>query len=328
MLKGIKIIILILFLCKVLSLYQGQAQDTDVLSLYNNPVQVNPALTGAEGTGKLRMLYRDYYPGRGLNLHTISCSYDTFVEDVHGGLGIYLSENILGGILNDFRAGVAYSYHLRASRDFYVNAGFRAALVHRGMDAGNIVLPDQIDPLRGAVLPSGELINSMSRTVFDAGIGFLFSYRNYHSGISASHIFRPDLVGNGMEESRAGRRISVHGGTELYPGPEDLSIAPAFLFSMQDGFITGAIGAAVAYKNIAINLLPFFEPATGTGLSFVQSGLHFKAGRVELGYNYNFNPLPSGNMQPLTLSNQVYIAIGLNNVEKRDLVKAIIFPKL
>ncbi|MDZ7738612.1 MAG: PorP/SprF family type IX secretion system membrane protein [Bacteroidales bacterium] len=326
MLKGIKIIILILFLCKVLALYQGQAQDTDILSLYYNPVQVNPALTGAEGTGKLRLLYRDYYPGRGLNLHTISCSYDTFVEEAHGGLGIFLSENILGEILNDFRAGVAYSYHLRASRDFYVNAGFMAALVHRSMDAGKIVLPDQIDPLRGAVLPSGEQINSMSRTVFDAGIGFLFSYRNYHSGISVSHIFRPDLVGNGLEDSRAGRRITLHGGTELYPGPEGLSISPAFLFNIQDNMIISAAGAAVSYNNISINLLPFFEP--GGGLSFIQSGLFFEAGRMELGYNYNFNPVQNSSLQPFTMSNQVYIAIGLNNVEKRDVIKAIIFPKL
>ncbi|MFP4488219.1 MAG: PorP/SprF family type IX secretion system membrane protein [Bacteroidales bacterium] len=326
MLKGIKIIILIIFLCFEIPLYQTQAQNTGILNFYNNPVQANPALTGAEGAGKLRLVYRDYYPGRSLNLHTISCSYDTFVEKAHGGLGIYLSENLLGDILNDFRAGAAYSYHLRATRDFYINAGFMASLIHRGMDAGNIVLPDQIDPLRGAVLPSVEVINSVSRTVFDAGIGFLFSYRNYHSGISASHIFRPDLVGNGLEESRMGRRISVHGGAELYPGTDRLSIYPAFLFSMQDNFIMSAIGVAVAYNNISMNLLPFFEPATG--LSFVQTGLHFKAGRVELGYNYNFNPLTAGHMQPFTLSNQVYIAIGLNNVEKRDVIKAILFPKL
>lgn len=326
MLKGIKIIILILFLCFEIPLFQTQAQDTDILGLYYNPIQANPALTGAGGSGKLRLLYRDYYPGRGLNLHTISCSYDTFVKDAHGGLGLFLSENLLGGILNDLRAGLSYSYHLRASRDLYVNAGFMASLIHRSMDAGKIVLPDQIDPLRGPVLPSGENINSLSRTVFDAGIGFLFSYRNYHTGISVSHIFRPDLVGNALEESRAGRRITVHGGAEVYPGPEGLSLGPAFLFSMQGNSIISAIGTAVSYNNLSINLLPFFEP--GGGLNFIQSGFNIKAGRMELGYNYNFNPLPDNSLQPFTRSNQVYIAIVLNNVEKRDLIKAIIFPKL
>lgn len=302
------------------------AQDAATTAFYYRAVSANPALTGSEGDGKIKLMYRDYYPGRNLNLHSVYFSYDTFAEQVHGGLGLYLSDDMLGGILNELRAGGTYSYHLRAGKDLFINAGFMASVIHRGIKTGNIILPDQIDPLMGAVLPPGEVINPASRTVFDAGLGFLFTYRDYHTGISVNHIFRPDINGSGQERSRLHRLFSVHGAALLKPGAKDISLNPAFIISMGGNIITAAIGTSVSYKNISMNLLPYFSPAYG--LSFVQSGVHVNTGRVELGYNYNFNPLPDNSLQPFTLSNQVFISVVLNNIKKRDVVKAIIYPKL
>jgi len=318
--------ILNLILCFTLSVYHTSAQDTESLSFYYNPVQANPALAGSEGTGMLRLVYRDYYPGIRLNLYSIYCSYDSFLETIHGGFGVYVSENLLGDLLNDLRAGVAYSYHLRASRELYINAGFMASVIHRGLDAGNIVLPDQIDPLMGAVLPSGEVITSVSRTVFDAGLGFLLSYHDYHAGMSVNHIFKPDITGSGLQESRLGRRLSIHAGAAFYPGNSGVSLTPGLMINVQNSNIISALGVSVGYNDLTINILPFFDPRSG--LSFVQSGLHFTKGRIELGYNYNFIPLRTDRLQPFTLSNQVYIAVGLNNIEKRDVIKAINYPKM
>jgi len=318
--------ILNLILCFALSVLHLEAQDTESLSFYYNPVQANPALAGSEGPGKLRLNYRDYYPGKGLNLHSINCSYDSFLEVIHGGLGIYVSENIMGDLLNDFRAGAAYSYHLRASRDFYINAGFMASVIHRGLNTGNLVLPDQIDPILGAVLPSGEFITSVSRTVFDAGLGFLFSYRDYHAGISMNHVFRPDLSGSGLQESALGRRLSMHGGAIFNTGTPDLSLAPGFIINFQSGNIISAFGAGIGYKSLSFNILPFFDPRSG--LSFVQTGIYFEQGKIELGYNFNFIPFRNDRLQPFTLSNQVYISIGIYNIEKRDVIKAINYPKM
>ncbi|MBS0012156.1 MAG: PorP/SprF family type IX secretion system membrane protein [Bacteroidales bacterium] len=318
--------ILNLILCFTLSGYYVEAQDYESLSFYYNPVQANPALAGAEGQGKLRLVYRDYYPGKGLNIHSISCSYDSFLENIHGGYGVYLSENILGGLINDLRGGAAYSYHLRASREIFINAGFMASFIHRSMDAGKLILPDQIDPLLGPVLPGTEIIASQSRMVFDAGIGFLITYRDYHGGISVNHLFRPDISGRGPEEARLNRRYSLHAGSVFYPWANDWSLSPGIILNFQNNNATAATGLSLGYKDLSVNILPFFNPRTG--LSFVQTGLHVETGRFELGYNYNFIPLGNDALQPFTLSNQVYIAISLNNVEKRDLIKAIKYPKM
>ncbi len=318
--------ILNLILCLALSVNHIFSQDTESFSFYYNPVQSNPSLAGSEGPGKLRLMYRDYYPGKGLNLYSINCSYDSYLEKIHGGFGFYVSENMLGDLLNDLRAGAAYSYHLRASRDLYVNAGFMASVIHRGIDAGKIVLPEQIDPLMGAVLPSGETIASGSRTVFDAGLGLLFAYRDYHAGVSVNHIFKPDISGSGLEESDLGRRFSMHGGAVFYTGNQDINIMPAFIVNIQNSNLIGAFGASVGYKSVVVNVLPFFD--LRRGLSFIQSGLHLETGKIELGYNYNFIPLRTDRIMPFTLSNQVYIAIGLYNVEKRGVISTINYPKM
>ncbi|MDT8401040.1 MAG: PorP/SprF family type IX secretion system membrane protein [Bacteroidales bacterium] len=318
--------ILNLLLCFTLSVNHVPAQDSETLSFYYNPVQSNPALAGSEGPGILRLIYRDYYPGKGLNLYSINCSYDSFIESIHGGVGLFVSENVLGDLINDLRAGAAYSYHLRASRDLYVNAGFMASLIHRSLDAGKVVLPDQIDPLMGPVLPAGEIIASGSRTTFDAGVGFLLSYRAYHAGISVNHIFKPDITGKGQEGSRLGRRLSVHGASTFRGANDEVNISPGFVISTQYDNLIGALGTSIGYKNLSFNILPFFD--LRSGLSYVQSGFQIKAGKIELAYNYNFAPFRTDRLLPFTLSNQVYVSIGLYNVEKRGLINTINYPKM
>lgn len=318
--------ILNLILCFTLSVNHMHAQDSEAFSFYYNPVQSNPALSGAEGPGKLRLMYRDYYPGRGLDLYSINCSYDSYLEGIHGGFGLYVSENVLGRLINDLRAGGSYSYHLRASRDLYINAGFMASVIHRYLNAGAVVLPDQIDPLMGPVLPPGEIIASGSRTVFDAGVGFLFIYRDYHAGISANHIFKPDIGGNGSEESRLGRRLSFHGSARFAAANEKVNVNPGFIINIQNGNLLGALGSSVGYRGLTFNILPFFD--FSTGLAYVQSGFHIETGKIEMGYNLNFVPVRTDKLEPFTLSNQVYIAIGLYNVEKRGLISTINYPKM
>ena len=51
------------------------------------------------GSGLLKMLYRDYFPGKRLNMGSVYISYDTYHEPMQGGIGfILISENKLGWI--------------------------------------------------------------------------------------------------------------------------------------------------------------------------------------------------------------------------------------
>jgi len=302
------------------------AQDIEAQMIYTFPILSNPALTGSEGDGKLRLVYRDYYPGLGLQFGSVYASYDTYSERLHGGAGLYILDNILGNIMNEIRAGGTYAYHLRATQDFYINAGFQVSVIHRGFKAGNLVLPEHIDPLLGPVLSGSEVLDLGFRTFFDMGIGFLFSYLDYHAGLSIIHISNPDLTGAGTRDSRLGRRYTAHASASFQGSGEELGIYPFISYSHQDGSNILSTGLSVSYKILSTNFLSHIN--LGQASAAMQAGLHVNLGSVELGYNYFFDPFNSGPLNLLTLSNQISLTIGLNIVDKRGLIKAIKYPKL
>ncbi len=302
------------------------SQDIGGDMMYSVMLMSNPAYSGAEGQGTLKMLYRNYFPGSTSGIGSVYVSYDTYFEPVQGGIGIYISENILGDILNDIRMGSTYAYHLRAGRDLYINAGFEASLIYRSYNLDNIVFPDQIDPFLGPVLPTQELIDLRSRIQFDVGVGFLLSYRNINAGISFRHLGKPDLTGMGDEDGRLKRRIALNADAEFKTGADDLNISPLLFANLQGQFVYGAAGAGVSYKSFSISLLSHLD--SRDGLYALQSGLAFETGRIMLSYNYFFSVFNGRSVIPVTQSNMLTLSLSLNNVDNSGVMKAIKYPKL
>jgi type IX secretion system PorP/SprF family membrane protein len=178
----------------VLSFTSGiTGQDKGSGLAYQVTMFSNPGLTGAEGDGYLRLSYLNFYPGNSYNLHSVNLSYDSYIPVLHGGAGFFLVNDYMGGIVNDLRGGFSYAYYFQAGNDLFINAGLSASFLHRNYNFSGAVLPDQIDPLRGAVLPSSETLNSRGNTILDLGTGFLFISGRFFWGISVNHLTEPDL---------------------------------------------------------------------------------------------------------------------------------------
>jgi len=60
----------------------------------------------------------------------------------------------------------------------------------------------------------------------------------------------------------------------------------------------------------------------------IQTGFSFQTGRVSFFYNYRFNIVSGNKLVPISLLYQTGLALSLNNVEKRNIIKTINFPKL
>jgi len=318
--------ILLLLVFRIIVLQDCKTQDIEPGSPYNAPVLFNPAMTGSHLNGLMVLSYRDFYPGNNFNIGSIYMSYDSYFEPVHGGLGLYLIENRLGNVLNDLRTGFTYAYHLRASRDLYINAGFMASLIHYGVNMNEIVFPDQIDRLLGPVLQTGESFTRVSRTVFDTGVGFLFNFREYHAGISVNHLASPDLSLNGNSDGRLRRRYSVHGSARFPLAGEKLHLAPLVYSSLQANIFSIAGGISLEYSVLALNLQ--LHHSRGAGINAIQTGIHLDINRIGVSYNYFFSPVISSGNLPVTLNNQVTLYIGLNNVDKSTVINTINYPKL
>jgi type IX secretion system PorP/SprF family membrane protein len=286
----------------------------------------NPALSGCEGDGVLRLSYRNLYPGNNYNLHSVYFSYDSYFSTLHGGAGFYLSDDYLGGIVNDVRGGFSYAYFLQAGKDLFINAGLSASVYHRGFDFRNAILPDQIDPLGGVSSPATEVITSSGKTVLDIGAGFVFMTGKYFGGFSINHLTEPDPTGTGFSNERLKRKLLLHlsGDFDINKGLY-LKIRPVTYFSIQQRYISSGAGAVFESNYLSVNAILLGD--NGKNMN-IQTGFSLKMGKVTFFYNYQFNMKSGNSLLPFSLLHQAGLAISLKDVDKKSVIKTIYFPKL
>lgn len=293
---------------------------------YQSAMINNPGVTGSTGDGYLRLTYLNHYPDNGFNLHTAFISYDAYFPSLHGGAGFYLSDNYLGGIINDLRGGLSYSYFLRAGKNLFFSGGLSASFFHRGYNFTGALLPDQIDPLMGAIHPSAEVFSQAGRTVFDIGTGFLIISGHFFGGIAINHLAEPDIYRSEFGDVNLHRTLLLHGAGDIGINREkNLLLRPLAKLEIQKGWFSAGAGAVFETSHFSFNSILFLD---NPGNLDIQSGfaVNFKA--IILSYNYHFNLISKKNQLPLSVLHEAGIAVSLNNVDKRKTIKTINFPKL
>ncbi len=304
----------------------ANAQGLSSGPCYQKLLMDNPALSGSEGDGVLRMSYLNYYPGNSFDLNSVYLSYDSYFPGLHGGVGFYLSEDYLGGILNDMRGGFSYSYFLQAGKDLFINAGLTASVFHRGYNFGNAVLPDQIDPVGGVSFPSSETLDNKGNTVFDIGAGIIFISGRLTGGFAVNHLSEPELSSSAVSTEKIDRKYSMNLSADFpLKSNGNVKIDPLVLVIQQGDYFSAGAGTSVESSHLAVNAVLFGDNGNNVN---VQSGFAFKFSVVSVYYNYMFNAFSGNSLLPLSLLHQVGLAFSLNNVEKRKAFKTINFPKL
>jgi type IX secretion system PorP/SprF family membrane protein len=313
-------------LLAILTVSTGLGQETTYGPGYQTIMNNNPAFAGCSGDGIMRLSYLNFYPGNSYDLHSFFVSYDTYIPLVHGGGGFFVSNDFIGGIVNDVRGGFSYSYHLQAGKDMFINAGLSGSVWHRGFSSRNVVLPDQIDPLGGISLPTADVIDYSGHTIFDVGAGILFTAGRYLGDLSVNHIARPDLGNMESDEGRVDRKVTLHfSGTYVISSKSGLKATP-LLFGEKQGsqYVVGA-GSTFGWDSFSVNAVVLTNTAEDIDL---QTGFSLNAGRVYLFYNYCFNAVTVNSSLPASLLHQAGLGLSLNNVDKRKIIKTINFPKL
>ena len=67
-------------------------QETNYGPSYQTLILSNPAFTGSNLDGVLRLSYYNFYPGNHYNLHSVFLSYDSYFSSLHGGAGFLYFE--------------------------------------------------------------------------------------------------------------------------------------------------------------------------------------------------------------------------------------------
>ncbi|MBA4321408.1 MAG: hypothetical protein C0408_01185, partial [Odoribacter sp.] len=219
-----------------------------------------------------------------------------------------------------------YAYHFQADKNLFINAGLTASGYYRGFNTGRIILPDQIDPLNGVTLPSGESISERGRAVFDVGTGIMIITGRFLAALAINHLAAPDLAGKGFQTDRLERKFLLNlAGTFEINKNLQVVVKPVITAELQGGKLMAGAGGSLESKSLSISSVILINSAKDVD---VQAGCSLKKGHFLFFYNYRFNVVSANGMLPVSLMNQAGLTFSLNNVDKRKIIKTINFPKL
>jgi type IX secretion system PorP/SprF family membrane protein len=302
-----------------------KGQDTWYGSVSGIQLMYNPAWSGTSGVSALNVSAYSFLPGNGFGLKSVYASYDGFIPALHGGTGVWIADDILGEVMNDFRGGASYSYHFRAGRDLYITAGLAASIVSRGVNTGSVILPGDIDPFSGITGGSTGYISPGSIFRFDLGTGATFAYGPWYGGVSVMHLTQPPLSNDSQEYNRLKRLYTLIAGAYFNPGERHLILKPSAALLVQGDCLTSYLGIEAGYKGLLPGL-SFWH--VKDGFTAAETSLGWDAGLVKIILSYSYI-LAGGDISfNGTAIVKSSLLFSFNNVEKRKVPHIINLPVL
>ena len=161
----------------------AQAQDPHFTQFYANPLYLNPAFAGSTGCPRVVLNYRNQWPSITGSFVTYAASYDQYVNDLSGGIGLqFLTDDAGGGTLQTTTASGMYSYNINVNRNFAIRAAAQVTFLQKSLDWDKLTFADQIEPRFGFIFNTAEQPRQRSSTNLDFSAGLLGFSKNLFFG--------------------------------------------------------------------------------------------------------------------------------------------------
>ncbi len=171
------------------------AQQNPQFSQYlQNPLVLNPAITGAEDFLDVTLGYRNQWTGfegapktGTLSFHTPSAllfgKNRRSASESHSGLGVFIYSDDTGPI-NKSGYYLSYAYHLQASEEWFVSLGTFIGASQFSFNANDVELIEN---------PNDILVQNTSNTNFDMSLGVYVYSKDLFVGLAANQIFDQEI---------------------------------------------------------------------------------------------------------------------------------------
>lgn len=261
------------------------AQDPQFTQFYANPLYLNPAFAGANGCPRFGLNYRNQWPSLSGNYITYCASYDQFVKNISGGVGVVALHDQQGqGTIGTSMLGLVYSYHLKINRKFTMMFAGRASMFNKFLDWDKLTFGDMIDRRKGFIYSTGDVPRGGSVYFFDASAGMVGYSKHFFFGLAGHHLNQPNesmIVG----DSKLPMKLTGHMGAEIPLGGRSqfsntTSIMPNIIYQYQNGFQEINIGTYIKYGS-------FTAGAWYRTLDAFILSIGVNTGKFKLGYSYD-----------------------------------------
>lgn len=282
-------------------------------------MHLNPAIAGSANDPRVFLHYRNQWPDFGNAFITYQGSFDQYIKKIHGGLGIsFLRDNIANGMLSQTDATLIYSYRIKVTRKYTVQAGLQATFRFFGVNT---------ELLQDATLFPLE---SYQTTQPDIGIGFLGINRNSQVGLSIANL------NNGLVRFNYNYVVKPLKITFFYSksikiyNPHKVKdngfyLTPAIMIQKQAQSIMINYGAGIVKSNILAGIwlrtnLPFQLTTTIFSIGYAFDN-------VRIGYSYDYGMLSLKNMMPVTGAHEITMVATFPLDPKRNRYGPVRCPK-
>lgn len=284
-----------------------QAQDAHFSQFFNNPLYINPALTGTTDEARLLFNYRTQWPKLPGEFVTMNVSYDQHIAEYNSNIGALVSLDRAGSAgLRNTNINLYYAYTLKLNSEWAMQAGAAVGYGQRAVDQFRLVFGDQLTTTGSTGQASQEDLSGLNASYFDISSGLVVYNENFWFGISGLHLTQPNnAFSDESTDARLPMRLSAQVGMKI-PFLESMSnrnvdyegaIMPAIYYSQQGDFRQLDVGANVYYHPLTVGLwyrgVPIQESANGA-ISLMTA---FRYQKVSVAYNYD---LPVGRFAGIT----------------------------
>ncbi len=217
--------LLLTFVCQT-----GSAQDFLLSQFYANPLYLNPALAGSVVCPRVSLGYRNQWPALPGSFVTFSASYDQYFDALAGGVGLLLTSDRHGAFRTNM-ASLMYSYRLRVSKSFFINAALKVSVVNDYLQWDGLTFGDQIDPTYGFIdnITSAQRPDNANIVYADFGAGIVGYSDYFYVGASFDHLTQPNQGFYGV--SALPIKITAHAGGLINVSSEKRRTSPLGLKS-------------------------------------------------------------------------------------------------
>ncbi|MCE2743127.1 MAG: type IX secretion system membrane protein PorP/SprF [Fluviicola sp.] len=299
------------------------AQDPTFTQFYANPIYLNPAFAGSNNCPRFAVNYRNEWPNLSGNYVTTSASYDQYVKNISGGIGVLITNDQQGkGTIQTSMLGLVYSYHVKVNRKFSLMFGARASWYQKTLDWDKLTFGDMIDPRKGFIYATGDVPRGGKRGFFDASAGVVGYSKNFFFGFASHHLNEPNesmIIGN----SKLPMRLTGHMGAEIKLGKKSrynngTSIMPNVIYQYQQGFQELCIGTYIKHNVFTTGI--WFR---NKDAFIVSLGINSKNFKIGYSYDVTVSKLNNGTSHG---SHEISLGLNLNCKAKPTTFRTIACP--
>lgn len=243
-------------------------QDVHFAQIEYTPMLLNPALSGAFSHLQGVVNYRNQWNSVASPYQTINASFDARLKSRNTDPNSFIAAgiNFFNDISGDAKMmtnqlNIDISYHLKLGRYNLIRFGIYGGMNQRTLDQNRGTWASQFDGtgINGS-LSSGENFNNYNHVFYDAGAGFVYTFRkmkysvnqninnNINIGGAVYHANQPASSFVNLPNDRLFMRYSAFIHTSFGLGRTKIALQPALYVQYQNEYLEALFGGYLRYN--------------------------------------------------------------------------------